>query len=173
MMAVEYQAEAQYTLSILVDPSTQCAEANRFELGVGHDPYNVSRIERPHAAELIIVHVWHIYALEQHSPGVLNVLLDLNQELNSFSAVKQTMVIGQGEIHHGTNLDLTVDGNRTVLDCVKAENSSLRKIDDGSAHQGSENTPVADGEGATSHVFNSKLVVASLGIWSVNKVRNQ
>ena len=44
----------------------------------------------------------------------------------------------------------------------------MRKIDDGSAHQGTENATVADRESTTSHVLNGKLSISGLGTGSVS-----
>lgn len=43
---------------------------------------------------------------EQH-PGVLYHWLDLAQEGDRFSPVNQTVVVRQGDVHHGTDLHLT------------------------------------------------------------------
>lgn len=37
---------------------------------------------------------------EEHAAGVLDVLLDLDEEGDCFPAVEQSVVIGEGEIHH-------------------------------------------------------------------------
>jgi hypothetical protein len=39
----------------------------------------------------------------------------------------------------------------------------LRKVDNGSAHQGTKNPTIANGESTTSHVFNGELTISSLG----------
>lgn len=57
---------------------------------------------------------------------------------------------------------LAVDGHRPVEDAVHAQNGGLRGVDDGCAEHGAEHAPVADGEGASVHIFNSELVVTSL-----------
>jgi hypothetical protein len=38
--------------------------------------------------------------LEQHLPGILNVLLDLDKECHSFPTIKQSVVICKSKVHH-------------------------------------------------------------------------
>jgi len=38
--------------------------------------------------------------LQQHLPGVLNVLFDLDQESHSFPAVKKPVVVCERKVHH-------------------------------------------------------------------------
>lgn len=100
--------------------------------------------------------------LQKHSPGIFDVLLDLDKELHGLPTIEKAVVVRQGQVHHGSNLDLAVDGNRTFLDGMEAKNSRLRQVDDGSAHERAEDTAVADGERTASHVFNRKLAIAGL-----------
>lgn len=72
------------------------------------------------------------------------------------------MVVCESEVHHGADFDFSVDSDRLVLDGVETEDSSLWEVDDGSSEHGAEDTTVGDGESAASHVFDGKLVVASL-----------
>lgn len=37
---------------------------------------------------------------EQHLPGILDELLDLHEEGDGLSAIKQTVVVSQSEVHH-------------------------------------------------------------------------
>ncbi len=105
---------------------------------------------------------WRVFVSEKHLARILNVLLDLDQELDGLPAVQQTVVVREGEVHHGTDLDLTVDSNGTVLGGVEAEDGRLGKVDDGGTHQGAKDAAVADGESAASHIFDRELAVASL-----------
>lgn len=72
------------------------------------------------------------------------------------------MIISQRKVHHRSDLDFAVDGHGLVFDRVQAEDSGLREIDDGGAHEGAEDAAVADGEGAAGHVFDCEFVVAGL-----------
>lgn len=101
-------------------------------------------------------------SLQKHPPGVLNVLLHLDEELHSLPAIQQTVVVGKSQVHHGSDLDLAVDSNGALLDGVEAKNGALGKVDDGSAHERAENAAVADGEGTTSHILDRKLAIAGL-----------
>merc|ERR1712063_246664 len=74
-------------------------------------------------------------SLQEHLPGVLNVLLDLDQESDSFPSVKQSVVVCERKVHHRPNLDLSVDSDRLLLDGVQTKHSGLGKVDNGSAHQ--------------------------------------
>jgi hypothetical protein len=112
-----------------------------------------------------------IYNLQQHTSRVFDVFLDLHQELYSLPAIKKTMVISQGKIHHGAYDDLTVDNHWLVLDSMQTQNSGLRKVDNWSAHQGTKHSAIADSESAASHILNRELAITSLVIESVNLYR--
>ena len=99
---------------------------------------------------------------KEHLPGVLDHLLDLDEESDGLAAVEDAVVVGQGEVHHGADLDLAVDGDGLVLDGVQAEDGRLRQVDDRGAHEGAEHAAVGDGEGAAGHVLDGELVVAGL-----------
>ena len=99
---------------------------------------------------------------EEHLAGVLDVLLDLDEEGDGFPAIKKTVVVGEGEVHHGADLDLAVDGDGTLLDGVKTQDGGLGQVDDGGTVERTEDTTVGDGEGTASHVLNGELVVTSL-----------
>lgn len=99
---------------------------------------------------------------EEHLPGVLDELLDLDEESDGLPAVEDAVVVSEGEVHHGADFDLAVDGDGLVLDGVQTEHGSLGQVDDRGAHEGAENAAVGDGEGAAGHVLDGELVVASL-----------
>lgn len=102
--------------------------------------------------------------LKKHLPGVLDVLLHLDEELNSLPAIKQSVVVGESQVHHRANLDLSVDSDGALLDSMETQNCALGKVDDRSTHQGAEDAAVADGESAASHVLNGELTIASLQV---------
>jgi hypothetical protein len=79
---------------------------------------------------------------EQHAPGILDVLLDLNEESDSLTTIQKTVVVCESEIHHlfakvsttrrGSSMrrgsyradfNLAVDGHGLVLDGVETQNS--------------------------------------------------
>ena len=109
-----------------------------------------------------------IHVSQQHSPGVFDVLFDLHQKLYSLSAIEKTMIVGQCQIHHRSNDNLAVDNHGFFLNRMKSEHSGLRKVDDGSTHQRTEHSAIADSEGSTSHILNCEFVVTSLDVQSVN-----
>jgi len=56
-------------------------------------------------------------------------------------------MIGEGITH------LSLDSDWSLKDAVHAENCTLWRIDDGRAHQGTEHSSIANGEGAAVHVL--------------------
>ena len=56
--------------------------------------------------------------LQQQLFGVFDQLLDPGQELHCFPSIYDSMIIAHRHIHHGSNYDLTFQGNRTILDSV-------------------------------------------------------
>lgn len=100
--------------------------------------------------------------LQEHSPGVFNVLLDLDKELHGFPSIEQTVVICKRQIHHRANLHFSVDNHGAILDGVETQDGTLGQVDDGGSHQRAKDTAVADSKCAASHILNSELVVASL-----------
>lgn len=63
---------------------------------------------------------------------------------------------------HAVNSHLAVDGHRSIKDTMHAQDGRLWGVDDGCAKQGAKHATVADGEGASIHVLNCKLVFTSL-----------
>ncbi len=100
--------------------------------------------------------------LEKHAPRIFDILLDLDQELDCFSAIEQAVVVSQSKIHHGPDFNLVIHDDRALLDSVETQHSGLREIDDGRAHHGAEYPAVADCKCSTRHVLNGKFAVACL-----------
>ena len=103
-----------------------------------------------------------LYELQEHFSRVFDILLHLDQERNSLPAVQQSVIIGESKVHHRADFDLSVHLNGAVFDGVEAKYGSLRQVDNGSAHQGTEDTSVADGEGTASHILNGQLAIPGL-----------
>lgn len=99
---------------------------------------------------------------EEHALRVFNQGFDVFQEENGVLAVKQTMVVGEGHVHHGAGQNLVSDTNGAVNDRVHAKDGALGRVDDGGAHKRSESSSVRDGEGAALHVLNSDFSFFSL-----------
>ncbi|KAH3664259.1 hypothetical protein OGAPHI_004611 [Ogataea philodendri] len=81
------------------------------------------------------------------------------RESNGFSTVQHTVIVGQSNVHHWTNLNLAVHSNRTFLDSVQSKNSSLWHVNNRGTIKRSENTSVGDGESSSGHIFQSQLSV--------------
>lgn len=60
------------------------------------------------------------------------------------------------------NSYLAIDGHRSVEDAVHAQDGRLWGVDDGCTKHGAKHAAVADGKGASVHIFNSKLIFTSL-----------
>lgn len=130
---------------------------------------------------------WGCSHVEEQHPGVLHHRLDLAEEGDRFSAVNQTVVVRQGDIHHGTDLhlkerrplrrrpaaslitvsnslatNLSTDGDRPVEDAVHAQDGGLGRVDYRGAEHGAKHAAVADGEGSSVHVLDGQLVLTGL-----------
>ena len=103
-----------------------------------------------------------IYSLQEHASRILDILLNLHQKLNGFSAIQETVVVCQGQVHHRADNNLAVHNDWLILDSMEPKNSCLRKVDDWSTHQRAEDSTVADGESTTGHILNCQLAFASL-----------
>lgn len=101
--------------------------------------------------------------LEQKTGGVLDGLLELDKEGNGLPAIDETVIVGKGDVHHGTDLDLAVDGNGPLLDGVHAEDSGLGHVDDRGTVEGTKNATIGDGEGTTDHVLQGELPITGAG----------
>jgi len=62
----------------------------------------------------------HSLNLQQHPRRFFDDVLNSFQEGDGFTAVDNAMVIRQGDIHHGSDHDRSIAGDRTVLDGVQA-----------------------------------------------------
>jgi hypothetical protein len=129
-----------------------------------HQRLSPSMYKDPHPPLFPPASLQHIQnqRLQEHLPGVLNVLLDLDQERDSFPAVEQSMIVCERKVHHRPDFDFSVNSNGLVFDSVQTKNSGLREVNDRSTHQTAEDPAVGDGEGTTGHVLNGELVVARL-----------
>src|SRR5882757_812043 len=86
--------------------------------------------------------------VQHHARRILEALFYGHQELDCFAAVDDAVIVGQRDVHHGTNHHLTVDGHRPILNLMHAEYGALRRIDDGRRQQRPEHAAIGDGEGA-------------------------
>ena len=70
------------------------------------------------------------------------------------------MVIGEGQIHHGADLDLAADHHGPLLDLVHAQNARLGRVQDRRRHQRTIDAAIGDGEGAALHLLQLQGAVA-------------
>ena len=95
----------------------------------------------------------HPLRFQQQCTGVLDEFFDADEELDGFASVHDAVVVGEREIHHGSDDNLTFAGDGTVLNVVEPEDADLRGIEDGRAEHGAIDATVADGEGATAEII--------------------
>lgn len=72
---------------------------------------------------------------EKHLSRVFDVFLDLDQEGHSFPAIKQSVVVGESEVHQWSDLDLAINDSWSLLCCVKTKHGGLWEVDDWCAHE--------------------------------------
>src|SRR6516165_8794913 len=83
---------------------------------------------------------------KHHPFGILDALLDADEEADGIFAVNEAVIVGQGEVHHGPDHDLVIDGDRPFLDRVHAEDGALRRVDQGGREERAEYAAVGDRE---------------------------
>ena len=69
------------------------------------------------------------------------------------------MIVGQSQIHHRADYNLTVDCHWTLKDVVHAQDCGLRRVNDRGRHHRTESTTVGDGESTTGHFVHRQLAV--------------
>ena len=131
------------------------------ELG-GPDGGHVAARARADDCEVVALRLGHgAHTSRSIRTGILEALLDSDQEGHGLRAVYQTVIIGQCDVHHGADHDLTVHRHRPVLDLVHPENPGLRRVEDRGREQRAEDAAVGDGEGAAGEIVRRDLAVAS------------
>ena len=70
------------------------------------------------------------------------------------------MVIGEGQIHHGADLDLAADHHGPLLNLVHAQNARLGSVQDRRRHERTIDAAIGDGEGAALHLLQLQGAVA-------------
>src|SRR5207247_7688875 len=99
-------------------------------------------------------------AFEQEGGWVFDQVFDPHQEWDGLAAVDDAVVVGQGQVHHGSNHDLTVDGDWSLQDAVHAQDANLRQAQDGRRQQRAVDAAVGNGERAAAQVFKRERVRA-------------
>ncbi len=97
----------------------------------------------------------------QHQPRrVLQAFLHPHQKCHRLAAVDDAVVVGEREIHHRTDLDLAGDRHRPLLDLVHAENSGLRRVQNGRRQERAIDAAVGNGEGSARQILELEPPVA-------------
>merc|ERR1719402_1348290 len=92
--------------------------------------------------------------VEEHDAGILHGSLDGLQECDSLATVHQPVVVRQGDVHHGTDDDLSIPDDRSLKCPVHPQDGRLRWVDDRSAKERTKHSAITDGEGTTVHILN-------------------
>src|SRR5918997_5338113 len=100
--------------------------------------------------------------LQQERLRVLDKLFYADEELHGVGAVHDTVVVGEGEVHHGPDLYLAVHDHRPLLDLVHPQDSHLRYVQDRCRVQGPEDAAVGYGERAALKLLDAQGALARL-----------
>src|SRR5688572_30023251 len=86
--------------------------------------------------------------LEQEAIGILDALLDADEELHGLATVEHAVVVAERDEHDGPDLDLARARHRPLDDVVHAEDRGLRRVEDRGRQHRSVHAAVGDGERA-------------------------
>src|SRR5919112_338128 len=101
-------------------------------------------------------------AFQQQRLGIFDQFFDADQEADCLGAVYDTVIVGECEVHHGTDYDLTFGDDGALLDLVHPQYRDLGQGEDGRRDQRAEDTTVGYGERSTTQVFQGQLALAGL-----------
>src|SRR4051794_9180794 len=102
---------------------------------------------------------------DQQRTGILDQVLDANEEPDRFRSVDDAVIVGEGGVHHRLDRNLAADDHRPFLDRMKPENADLGRVQDRRAEQRSEYPAVGDGEGAPLDICErQRAVFRGLGV---------
>src|SRR5689334_21372264 len=71
-----------------------------------------------------------VKSIDQHRRRIFHQLLHANEEEHGLLTIDDPVVVGEGHVHHRSNLDLAGHRHRSFLDLVQPEDADLREIDD-------------------------------------------
>src|SRR5258706_989663 len=73
-----------------------------------------------------------VYTLdfEHEACWIFERLFYAHEKADRFTAIDKAVVVAEGEVHHGADLDLVVDDDRPFLDRVHPEDAALRRVED-------------------------------------------
>src|SRR4051812_751491 len=90
---------------------------------------------------------------KQHPRWGFQRFLDALEEGDRFAAIDNAMIVGERQIHHRANNNLSVANDGAVLNGVHSQNAALRRIENRRGKQRTINSAVADREGAALQFF--------------------
>src|SRR5918995_2207957 len=103
-----------------------------------------------------------LLAFQQERFRVFDEFFDANQEADRLGSVYDAMVVGEREVHHGTDHNLAFDDDGALLDLVHPQYRDLGHGEDGRRDQRAEDATVGYGERTTAQIFKGQLALASL-----------
>ena len=78
--------------------------------------------------------LWERSDVQKQTLWIFDALLDAHQELNSFAAIDDPVIVGQSDVHHRSNLDRVTYRHWALVDGVQAQNAALRGIENRRRH---------------------------------------
>ena len=72
---------------------------------------------------------------DEHAGRVFDAVFDPQEEGDGFFAIHDAMIVAEGQIHHGADNDLSINGHGALLDAVHAEDGALGGVEDGGAEE--------------------------------------
>ena len=80
-------------------------------------------------------HVFFFSHFQQQACRRLEAVFNADEESNSFLSIDEAVIVAEGKIHHRSDDDLAVHGDGPLLDGMHAENTALRRVENGRAEQ--------------------------------------
>ena len=69
--------------------------------------------------------------IHEQASRVFEGFFDTHQEGHCTFSIYNTVIVAEGQIHHGSNFDLSVDRHGAILNLVHAEYAGLGRVQDG------------------------------------------
>ena len=66
------------------------------------------------------------------------------EECDSFTTIDETVIVGESDVHHGADDDLSVPHHGPLEHAVHAEDGGLGRVDDRGSEQGAEHSTIAE-----------------------------
>ena len=98
--------------------------------------------------------------LEQNSSRIFDRHANRIEKLYGFASIDDSMVVGQGEVHHRTNDYGAVFGDRPFLNFMHAEDGALWRIQNRGRDERTEDAAITDRERTAGQFFDSQFTVA-------------